>query len=158
VKTLIAYASKTGTTEKAAQMIAEKLNEAPDMINIGAAKKIDLSGYDFVLVGGPIKMGRLYKPVRQFLAMNQAVLASKRFGLFVACGYPQELDNYIKVTLDDAMRAHAEVLTDIGYAYNLENMGPIEQRVVMQLAGTQQSIEAYKPEAIQKIADVINAN
>lgn len=156
MKTLIIYASRTGTTEKAVQMIAEKLKETPDIINIGAVKKTDLSGYDFILVGGPIKMGRLYKSVKQFLAKNRAVLMTKRFGLFLACGYPQELENYFKVILDDAMREHAEVLTDIGYAYYLENMGPVEQRVVMQLANTQKSIEAYKPEAIQKIADVIN--
>jgi len=156
MKTLIAYATKTGTTQKAAQMIAEKLNDKPDMVDLNTAKKVDISGYDFVLVGGPFGMGKLNGAVKKFIVKNRKALLATRFGLFLACGYPKELDKYLAAILDAEMLAHAEVKTDIGYAYYLDKLGPIGKRVVMELTNTTETIEAYKPEVIAKIAKIIN--
>ncbi len=156
MKTLIAYATKTGTAEKAAEMIAEKLNEKPDVVNIGTSKTPDLSAYDFILVGGPIHMGRVNKAVKKFLAKNKKVLLSKRFGLYLACGYPEEIEKYFNAILGEGLKPRAEILSDIGYAYYLEKMGPIAQKVVFEFVKINETVEAYKPEAIQAIADTIN--
>jgi len=156
MKTLIVYATKTGTTQKAAKMIAEKLKDKPDMVDLNVTKKVDVLGYDFVLVGGPINMGKLNRTVKRFLAKNREALMAQRFGLFLACGYPKELDKYLAAILDADMLAHAEVKTDIGYAYYLDKLGPIGKRVVMELTNTTETVEAYKPGAIANIAKVIN--
>jgi menaquinone-dependent protoporphyrinogen oxidase len=48
MKTLIAYATKTGTTEKCAKMLAEKLGSA-DLFNLSNGTP-DLSKYDMVII------------------------------------------------------------------------------------------------------------
>ncbi|MEX1307458.1 MAG: flavodoxin domain-containing protein [Eubacteriales bacterium] len=156
MKTLIAYATQTGTTEKAAEMIADKLKAKPDIVNIGATKTIELSGYDFILVGGSIRMGKVNKAVRRFLANNKQALMSTRFGLFLACGYPEEVENYYNVILDEDLKSHVTITAEIGYAYYLDEMGPIARKIISQLASISETTEKYNLKAIQAIADVIN--
>lgn len=156
MRTLIVYATKTGTVKNAVGMIAEKLKQKPDIVDLEETKKIEIAGYDFVLLGGSIHMGRVNKTVKRFLAKNRKTLLGARFGFFLASGYPQELEKYFDAILDADLKAHAEIKTSIGYAYYLENMGPVWRRVVEQMANTSQSIEKYKPDAIMAIADIIN--
>lgn len=55
MKTLIVYATKNGTTKKAAEILAERLGGA-DVKNI-ACDTFSLADYDRVLVGSNIRMG-----------------------------------------------------------------------------------------------------
>ena len=65
MKTLIAYASKTGTAEKCARMLAERL---PDATLCDLCKeKPDPGAYDQVIVGGGVRMGALHVDARQYL-------------------------------------------------------------------------------------------
>ena len=99
MKTLIVYATNSGTAQKAAQMINDKLKDKADVVNLNEEKAPDLSSYDFVAIGGSVMMGRLQRSVRRFIKKHKQQLQEKRMGLFVACGFPENLSDYIKAIL-----------------------------------------------------------
>jgi menaquinone-dependent protoporphyrinogen oxidase len=82
---LIVYASKYGCTEKCAKLIAKELNDQADLIDLKKVKDIDISGYDKVIIGGPVYMGKIQKEVSGFCSDNLTELKEKRIGLFI-CG------------------------------------------------------------------------
>jgi flavodoxin len=95
MKILIAYYSRTGTTKKVAEAIAEKMGaeveEIRDTVDRSGAKgylisgrdamkksltkleplKLDPAGYDLVVVGTPVWVGNVSTPVRTYLAENK---------------------------------------------------------------------------------------
>ena len=52
MKTLIVYASKTGTTEKCAGKIGQNLKDAT-IINLSARQNEDINKYDKIIIGTP---------------------------------------------------------------------------------------------------------
>lgn len=78
MKTLIVYATKNGTTEKAAKLLCEKLGGA-DVKNI-ACDAFSLSDYDRILVGSNIRMGTADRKIRAFLLSQIGILLQKELG------------------------------------------------------------------------------
>ena len=68
MKTLIIYASKTGTTEKCAKEINRQLKDSK-VINI-LNQKEDINRYDLIVVGTPVRMGMINKEIKKFLISN----------------------------------------------------------------------------------------
>ncbi|MDP4151932.1 MAG: flavodoxin domain-containing protein [Bacillota bacterium] len=91
MKTLIVYASKSGTTEKCAQILAEKLSA--DVKDAGK-EKIDIEGYDTVIIGSSIRMGRIQKSVKDFIDKNIGLLLKKKIGLFICCGFTENANQF----------------------------------------------------------------
>jgi len=83
MKTLIAYSTKYGTTEKCANLLSEKLGADVTLANISENRSINLSHFDCVIIGGPIYMGRLKSDTKKFCDKHQDALAAKKVGLFV---------------------------------------------------------------------------
>lgn len=106
MKTIIIYTSKTGTTEKCAQMIQEKI-KGSTIVNLD--KKVeDITSYDLVIVGSPIRMGMINKKIKKFLEKNLELLKTKKTAYFVCCGFNENKDtyfsqNYNKELLDNAI-------------------------------------------------------
>lgn len=84
MRTLIAYASKHGFTKMCAEALAKKLGGEADLCDLGK-RRPDISEYDRIIIGGPVYMGRIHKPVRHFCEKNLAALENKEIGLFI-CG------------------------------------------------------------------------
>ncbi len=86
-KVLVAYASKTNATAQHAGAIAGALKGAGmnvDIVNLRESGKPDLAGYDAVIIGSGVRIGRWYGPAKRFLKGKE--LAGKKVALFVACG------------------------------------------------------------------------
>ena len=65
MKTLIIYASKTGTTEKCAKEINRQLKDSK-IVNI-LNQNEDINKYDLIVIGTPIRMGMIDKKIKKFL-------------------------------------------------------------------------------------------
>jgi menaquinone-dependent protoporphyrinogen oxidase len=86
MKTSIVYMSKHGTTEKVVNIISEHLTrQSYDVFNLKDNKNPDISGYDFVIIGGSIHAGMVQKRVKQFCVNNASLLMAKKVGLFLCC-------------------------------------------------------------------------
>ena len=92
MKTLIIYASKTGTTEKCAKEINRQLKDSK-MINI-LNQNEDINEYDLIIVGTSIRMGMIDKKIRKFLISNIEKLKSKKVAYFICCGFNENWKSY----------------------------------------------------------------
>lgn len=106
LRTLIIYASKTGTTEECAKEINRKL-QGSKMVNILNYSE-DIDSYDLIVIGTPIRMGMIDKKIKKFLISNMEVLKVKRTAYFICCGFSENRkkyfdDNIPKDLLDTAI-------------------------------------------------------
>ena len=80
---LVAYASKHGTTREVAESIAQTLGERGLSVEIEEARGVgDITGYDAVVVGGGLYMGKWHADARRLLKRHRRELAGKRVALF----------------------------------------------------------------------------
>jgi flavodoxin len=114
MKTLVVYYSRTHTTQKAAEIIADRLGETDEADIIDLKDNIDRSGvggylrsgrdvvflkkpkleslgkelnsYDQVVVGTPIWAWNMSAPVRSFMTSNKDILLTKNVSFFCTMG------------------------------------------------------------------------
>ena len=103
MKILIAYASKTGATGKAAKLLAERFSDVTLRdLTVGSPNPND---YEAVILGGSIRMGMLHKDARKWMEEYEEVLKTKKFGCFICHGFseqaPQLLEQNIPQELLD---------------------------------------------------------
>lgn len=92
MKTLIIYASKTGTTEKCAKEINRQLKDSK-IVNISNQDE-DMTKYDLIVIGTPIRMGMIDKGIKKFLASNIETLKLKKVAYFICCGFNENWKSY----------------------------------------------------------------
>ncbi|MCI9279963.1 MAG: flavodoxin [Bacilli bacterium] len=63
------------------------------MVNI-LNQNENISGYDLIIVGTPIRMGMIDKKIRKFLIRNIEILKSKRVAYFICCGFKENWKSY----------------------------------------------------------------
>lgn len=127
MKTLIAYASKTGTAEKCARMLAERVPGATlcDLCK----EKPDPGAYDQVIVGGGVRMGALHVDARQYLDGCKSILLQKRLGLFLCAGFVEKADALFENNIDPELRAHAIACDCFGGEIDLGKLRGFEKLI-----------------------------
>ncbi len=87
-KTLVAYATKAGSTAEVAQAIAEVRRSQGETVDVLPIKKVgDLSPYRAVIAGSAIRMGGWLPEAIDFVAKNQAALAKVPTAFFLVSGF-----------------------------------------------------------------------
>lgn len=80
---LVAYATRHGSTREVAEAVAETLREHGLEVDVRPTGEVEaLSGYDGVVLGGALYMGRLHHDARRFLAAQRAALAALPVAVF----------------------------------------------------------------------------
>lgn len=92
--TIIVYATKSGTTAKAAEILSGKLGGC-DKANI-LTESFDLSGYDTVIIGSYIRMGTVDRTISRFMLQYISTLIEKKTALFICNCFEDNADDYIK--------------------------------------------------------------
>lgn len=83
-KVLVAYATRMGSTEEVARVVAELLRENGLAVEVQPARVASsLEQYSAVVLAAPLYMGRLHKDARCFLAANRNALMKLPVALFV---------------------------------------------------------------------------
>ena len=87
MKALIVFGTRYGATRSTSELIAEVLQECGFETKVVEAKKEkinDIQGYDLVIVGSGIRMGRWTKEPVKFLKKYRSELMTKKLALFVS--------------------------------------------------------------------------
>ena len=118
---LLVYGTRTGTTAKTAELIANVLCQEGFTVRIVNAKneKVqDISKYELIIVGSGIQMGRWTKEPEQFLRRFQHDLSTKQLALFVSCGAAHPLDD-TKDPAQEQLEARQKYLESKATQYSL---------------------------------------
>lgn len=108
-KALIVYATRTGETEKIANLIAEGIRFSGHEANVirvtDIKKEDDLKGYDAVVLGSPTYHGEMVQGMKALLFMaEKAELAGKVGGSFGAFGWSGEAPDRIFDTMKNIFK------------------------------------------------------
>jgi menaquinone-dependent protoporphyrinogen oxidase len=82
MRVLVSYASRHGSTRGIAERIGERLSAAGLSVDVRPVGKIDLSGYDAVVLGSALYMFHWMGEGRSFAKKNRGALAGKPVWLF----------------------------------------------------------------------------
>jgi menaquinone-dependent protoporphyrinogen oxidase len=90
-KVLVAYSSKAGSTSEVAKAIGEVLSKNGADVTVEQIKNVkDLTGYQAVVVGSLIRMGRWVPEAKNFIEKNKAALDNVPTAIFTACDTMKE--------------------------------------------------------------------
>ena len=85
-KALIAYATWAGSTAEIAEGIAKILRSPTMDVEVWPAHDVkSLTGYDAVILGTPIRMGRPHPDTRRFIRRFRNQIPDCKIAFFVAC-------------------------------------------------------------------------
>lgn len=141
MKTLIVYASKTGTAKQCAEALTSRLPEAV-LCDI-TAETPDPAGYDYVVLGGGVRMGLLNNNLRLFAENNKNVLAGKKLGLFITCGYEELAEKTIANNYPAELVSAAKVKMSFG-----GEMDPAKQKGFMDKMVCKMQIREFRKNGI----------
>ena len=94
MKTIVLYASKSGAAKECAQLLAEKIPEAE--CHSVASRTPDLEGYDRIVLGSGVRMGKIYKAMKKYMEKNLDALMAKEVVLYLCNGYPDTFEKAVK--------------------------------------------------------------
>jgi menaquinone-dependent protoporphyrinogen oxidase len=117
-KVLVCYASRYGSTGEIAEAIAESLEKMEVSTEVTRVEDVrNLEGFDAVILGSPLYMGKMLPEAREFVHKFRGPIARLPLYVFVA-GYTfrERLEEYLKSGEDaiDAIRLYVTP-ADTGY-------------------------------------------
>ena len=122
MKVLIAYAGKTGTTQKCATILKDYLKDTEvSLVDLNVITP-DVSQYDGVIVGGSIRMGMLAKAAKQFVAKNKEQLLTKKCGYFICNGFPAQAENFLSQNIAIDLLEKAACRASFGGELNVDSL------------------------------------
>jgi menaquinone-dependent protoporphyrinogen oxidase len=107
VKALVAFGTKYGSTVEVAEAISQELaNKGYDVELLDLRKNGEKSvkGFDLVVLGSSVFIGKWTKPAQQYIERNAADLAATKVALFVSCSdvlFPEKAEAAKKMYLED---------------------------------------------------------
>jgi menaquinone-dependent protoporphyrinogen IX oxidase len=102
-KTLLAYATRGGTTEDYEKAISSVLTDEfkmqADIVNLKKSRNPDLTQYQNIIVGAGIKMFKMHKEGAKFLEKKN--FGEKNVGIFLSSLEPRDeaINKYVDVIL-----------------------------------------------------------
>jgi menaquinone-dependent protoporphyrinogen oxidase len=161
MRTLIVFASKTGTSAECASQLAQKLDGEVSLCQLGKERLPSLDTFDRIVVGGSIRIGKIQKQVTSFVSQNKDILSKKPLGLFICCMADGETaEQYLKTSFTDELFEHAKAKGLFGGCYKFSRMGWLNRKMIQMVEkqqsgreiSTSQDIDKTNPDAIDQFA------
>lgn len=152
MNTLVIYASKNGSTEKAAKMLFEKLKGEKSIVNIREDNSPSLESYETVILGGPIYAGNIQKELKNFVNDNLDLLLTKKIGLFLCCGMDKDYKKQLKNAFPKELLVHSITDQYFGFEYNKDKMNLIEKTLIKLVTKSKTNISNILTKNIEKLA------
>ena len=160
MKTAIIYASKTGTTKKVAEALAERIKGEVKLLPIANVKPGCLLRYDFVIIAGSIHYGRIQSEIKSFVNKNRGTFRGILYGLYIMCMFEEEADEYMKKSFGEDIVENAMITACFGGEVN-PNEGNFVTKKLIKANLKKFEEEGKEPPAIRwervdEFADEIN--
>jgi menaquinone-dependent protoporphyrinogen oxidase len=112
MKTLILYATKSGAAEECANILAKKLNNCP-VYNLKQSPP-DLSSFDTIIIGTGVRMGKIYRPVLNYIKQNLNLLLTKTVKIYLCNAYSDTLQKTIDKNIPAELINHSACIKSFG--------------------------------------------
>lgn len=157
MKILIAYAGKSGTTEKCAKKLSEMLTNATTVdLN---RQTPDIEKFDTVIVGGAIRMGQLHKKAKRFIQQNLTGLKTKKTAYFICCSSVDDVQNLFENNFPKELLDAATSHECFGGEMNVESLHGFDKLVgkiaIKATAAKKIAPPKINDENIAKLADQV---
>lgn len=157
MSTLIVYATKHGTTEKAVERLEEMLSDAIDKVNIGKERINNIEEYDCIVIGGSIHMGNIQKKIRKFIKANEQLLITKKIGLFLCCmRTDQEAEDQFNAAYPEILRNQAIATELFGGEFIISKMSKLDKMIIEKVSGETEDSSSLNVKVIERFAKKIN--
>lgn len=157
MRTLIAYSSKHGCTEKCTRLISSQLTGEVERVNLKETPEVNLSTYDTVVLGSPVYAGRILDEVRSFTEEHLDDLMQKNLGLFI-CGMQEEhtIKKELELNYPAVLRKAAVAMDCFGGEYHFDTMNFMEKMIIKKVAKVKEDVSDIHEETIQRFAGSLN--
>ena len=153
MKTLIAYATTHGCTEKTAQELKTQLGGEVTLVNLKKNPNLSVNQFDRVIIGGSIHAGQIQKRLKEFCAKNLELLKEKELGLFICCMEQGETaGKQFTESFPEELQRVAKSTAIFGGEFDFEKMKFLEKMIVKKLARVKQSTSKIDQQAIRKFS------
>jgi len=152
LNTLIIYASKNGSTEKAAKLLYNKIEGEKSIINIRVEEHPNLENYGTVILGGSIYAGNIQKEIQNFVEKNLDLLLTKKIGLFLCCGMEENYKKQLEQSFPKKLLNHSITNQYFGFEYNKNKMNLIEKALIKLVVKGKTNLSNILEDNIERLA------
>lgn len=153
MKTLIAYATAHGCTEKTANELKKYLDGDIVLVNLRKSPQPDLASFERVIIGGSIHAGQIQKRVKEFCSKNIVELKNMELGLFICCMEEgQTAQKQLSEAYPDELLQNAKSIAVFGGEFDFEKMNFVQKLIVKKVARVQDSTSRVDYEAIRNFS------
>lgn len=128
MKTIIIYSTKTGTTKKCANILAQNLKDAATA-NINTIQNEDIQKYDLIIIGTPIRIGLIDKKIKNFILKNQKILKTKKTAYYICCAFNENWKQYFEQNIPKEILENAITYNTFGGELNIEKQKGIDKLI-----------------------------
>lgn len=155
MRTVIAYASRYGTSEKVARLLAARLPGEVTVVNVVEDGQINWNQVDHIIVGGSIRMGKVQAELTKWLKRNKSQLQARPLGLYLCAGTPfaAELKKELEEAYDVSLREHAYFVEVVGHGYDFERMGLFDRMVVRLLIKQKETVLDLDEDRLERLVN-----
>ncbi len=112
MKTLIVYSTKSGASRECAELLASSIK---DCSLCDLTKQVPgIERFDLVILGSGVRMGKIYKPMKDFIKKNIEVLPSKKTAVFLCNSYPDTFKKVIEKNIPQELIDSAVCIESFG--------------------------------------------
>jgi len=129
MKTLIIYATKYGTTADCAALLKNKLSGEVTIADINKTNPL-LKGYDQIIIGGSVYIGKTAKKLRNFCTANAGELRNKKLGLFLCCALTDQAEQVFADSFPAELLKAAKAKGIFGSEARLDKMGFLDKTII----------------------------
>lgn len=158
MKVAIIFASKHGTTEKVANLLAEKLRRKGDdvlLYNLRKGISPDLNLFDKIIIGGSIHAGNIQRGLMNFCEKNKEILKENELGLFICCMHKEKAQEQFDNAYCEELRNHSNANSVMGGEFIFEKMNFFERIIVKKIAKIKSSVSDINTKEINRFADEV---
>lgn len=150
MRTMIAYATKHGTTEKCARMLSESIGGQVDLVDLDKNSEVSLENYDTVIIGGSVYAGSIRKEVTAFCKKHLETLKTKNTGLFI-CGLGEgaEAEKELKASFPAELLESAKAKAAFGGELIFGNLNFLERVIMKKMAKTDKDLSTLHEDVIK---------
>lgn len=139
---IVIYSTKHGAAASCAEILSDKAQG--DIIVANVKDDPDFSGFDTVILGASVYVGKIQPEMTRFCTKNLETLLKKKIGLFISSGdHTERGREYLKL-FGDNIYAHASARELFGDEIHWETMNLMEKlamRIIKKARGSSSSLE-----------------